>query len=71
MSRKALMEPTDSKIPLFTTDGTDPVEEQSEPFKRVGCTILTALLVLFLVICVIYFITGIAAMGLNFWQAMR
>ncbi|MGA7669180.1 MAG: hypothetical protein WBW04_02080 [Nitrolancea sp.] len=65
------MEPSESKIPLFTANGTDPSEERSEPFKRAGCTALTALVVLLLVICVIYFITGIAAMGLSFWQTMR
>ncbi len=65
------MEPSDSKIPLFTADGTDPDKEQSEPFKRAGCTALTVFVVLFLVICIVYFITGVAAMGVNFWQAMR
>ena len=65
------MEPSESKIPLFTANGTDPAKERSEPFKRAGCTALTALVVLLLVICVIYFITGIAAMGLSFWQTMR
>jgi hypothetical protein len=65
------MEPPESKVPLFTTNGTDPEEERSEPFKRAGCTALTVLVVLVLVICVIYFITGIAAMGVSFWQTMR
>jgi hypothetical protein len=65
------MEPTDSKVPLFTANGTDPEVEKSEPFKRAGCTALTALVVLLLVFCVIYFITGVAAMGLTFWQTMR
>jgi|SwirhisoilCB1_FD_contig_21_38432213_length_482_multi_4_in_0_out_0_2 hypothetical protein len=65
------MQPPDSKPPLFTTNGTDPEAERSEPFKRVGCTILTALVVLFLVISVVYFITGVTAMGFEFWQTMR
>lgn len=65
------MEPSDSNVPLFTTNGTDPSEERSEPFKRAGCTVLTVLVVVFLVFCVIYFITGIAAMGLQFWTSMR
>ncbi len=65
------MEPSDSKAPLFTPNGNEADQEQSEPFKRVGCTILTVLVVLLLVFCVIYFITGLAAMGLSFWQTMR
>lgn len=65
------MQPPDSKPSLFTTNGTDPQAERSEPFKRIGCTILTALVVMLLVFSVIYFITGVAAMGLEFWQSMR
>lgn len=65
------MEPSDSKIPLFTTNETAPDKERSEPFKRAGCTVLTVFVVLFLVICIVYFVTGVAAMGVNFWQAMR
>lgn len=65
------MDPSDSNVPLFTTNGTDPSKERSEPFKRAGCTVLTVLVVMLLVFCVIYFITGIAAMGLQFWTSMR
>ena len=63
--------PSESKTPLFTANGSDPAAERSEPFKRAGCTVLTALVVLLLVICVIYFITGLASMGVTFWQTMR
>jgi hypothetical protein len=65
------MEPSDEKQPLFTTNGTDPSVERSEPFKRLGCTILTVLLVLFLVCALIYFLTGVSAMILRTWEAMR
>lgn len=65
------MEPSDSKVPLFTANGSDPDDERSEPFKRIGCTVLTALVVLILVLSVIYFVTGVAAMGLRFWETMR
>jgi hypothetical protein len=62
---------SDTKPPLFTANGSDPAAERSEPFKRIGCTVLTALVVLILVISVIYFITGLASMGVTFWQTMR
>lgn len=65
------MEPSDPKAPLFTPNGNNHDEEHSEPFKRVGCTILTVLVVLLLVFSVVYFITGLAAMGVSFWQTMR
>jgi hypothetical protein len=65
------MEPSDEKQPLFTTNGTDPTVERDEPFKRIGCTILTALLVLLLLCSVIYFVTGVSAMVLRTWETMR
>ncbi len=65
------MEPSESKLPLYTANGHDPEEEKSEPFKRAGCTALTVIVVLLLICTVIYFITGIAAMGLQFWTSMR
>lgn len=65
------MDPSDPKQPLFTTNGTDPSIERDEPFKRLGCTFLTAVVVLLLVCSVIYFITGLSAMFLRFWETMR
>jgi hypothetical protein len=65
------MEPSDEKQPLFTTTGTDPTVERDEPFNRIGCTILTALLVLLLLCSVIYFVTGVSAMVLRTWETMR
>lgn len=65
------MEPSDEKQPLFTTNGTDPTIERDEPFKRFGCTVLTVILVLLLLFCLIYFVTGIFAMILRTWEAMR
>jgi hypothetical protein len=69
--RKALMDPSDEKQPLFTTNGTDPTIEPHEPFKRLGCTFLTAVVVFLLVCSVIYFITGLSAILLRFWETMR
>lgn len=65
------MEPSDEKQPLFTTNGTDPTVERSEPFKQIGCTILTALVVLLLLCSIVYFLTGVSAMVLRTWEAMR
>ena len=69
--RKALMDPSDEKQSLFTTNGTDPTIERAEPFKRLGCTFLTAVVVFLLVCSVIYFITGLSAIFLRFWETMR
>jgi hypothetical protein len=69
--RKALMDPSDEKQPLFTTNGTDPTIEPHEPFKRLGCTFLTAVVVFLLVCSVIYFVTGLSAIFLRFWETMR
>jgi hypothetical protein len=65
------MEPSDDKQPLFTTNGTDPTVERDEPFKRIGCTILTALIVLLLLCSIIYFLTGVSAMVLRTWETLR
>jgi len=65
------MGPSDEKQPLFTTNGTDPTVEPNEPFKRIGCTILTTLVVLLLLCSIIYFVTGVSAMLLRTWEAMR
>lgn len=52
-----------------------PAVEQSpsgwdEPFKRVGCTLITILVVFFLLCSIVYFFTGLAAMFVHFWETM-
>jgi hypothetical protein len=65
------MDPSDEKQPLFTTNGTDPTIERDEPLKRIGCTILTGIVILLLVCSFIYFLTGVSAMVLRTWETLR
>jgi hypothetical protein len=65
------MDPSDSRQPLFTPDGVDPTIEPDEPFKRLGCTFLTAVVIFLLVCSLLYFITGLSAIFLRFWETMR
>lgn len=58
--------PQDSPPPATT-----PVEhERDEPFKRIGCTILTILIVLLLICSIVYFFSGLAAMIMQLYETI-
>lgn len=55
--------------PVETTTAPPP-EESAERFKRIGCTALTVILMFMLFCSLIYFITGLSAMFVRFYQTM-